>query len=281
MTTELIQWLLESDEPWTRYRTLVDLLDRPEEDADVRVARKAMLAHPQVKTLMAEAAAWGEHPVTRHNDAGHALYKLSTLADFGVKASDRGIKSLLKGVMAHQSPEGAFQSVVNVSTSFGGTGEDTWAWMSCDAPTLLYSLIAMGLGSDPHVKRAVNHLVGLVDENGWRCVVAPELGKFRGPGRKADPCPIANVYALKALAQVPELARLPRHADGDRDAVGTLAAPKDNQVLHVRRRHGLSQAQISLCLVRHPARGRCAQPLSFRPRRPPFSTDAQDDHGPG
>ena len=214
MTTELIQWLLESDEPWTRYRTLVDLLDRPEEDADVRVTRKAMLAHPQVKTLMAEAAAWGEHPVTRHNDAGHALYKLSTLADFGVKASDRGIKSVLKGVMAHQSPEGAFQSVVNVSTSFGGTGKDTWAWMSCDAPTLLYSLIAMGLGSDPHVKRAVNHLVGLVDENGWRCVVAPELGKFRGPGRKADPCPVANVYALKALAQVPQLLDCPATRTG-------------------------------------------------------------------
>ena len=54
-----------------------------------------------------------------------------------------------------------------------------------------------------------NHLAGLVDENGWRCVGAPELGKFRGPGRKADPCPIANVYALKALAQVPELVESP------------------------------------------------------------------------
>jgi len=214
MTTKLIQWFLESDELWTRYRTLVDLLDRPEEDADVRAARKAMLAHPQVKTLIAEVAACGEHPITRHNDAGHALHKLNTLADFGITASDRGIKSLLKSMMARQSPEGAFQSVVNVPKSFGGTGKDTWAWMSCDAPTLLYSLTAMGLGNGPRVKRAVNHLAGLVDENGWRCVVAPELGKFRGPGRKADPCPIANVYALKALAQVPELLDCPATRTG-------------------------------------------------------------------
>ena len=28
----------------------------------------------------------------------------------------------------------------------------------------------------------------------------PELGKFHGPGRKDDPCPIANVYAFKALS---------------------------------------------------------------------------------
>jgi hypothetical protein len=62
----------------------------------------------------------------------------------------------------------------------------------------------MGMGDDERVQRAVEHLVSLVDEDGWRCVAAPELGGFRGPGRKDDPCPIVNVYALKALAQVPE-----------------------------------------------------------------------------
>jgi hypothetical protein len=34
--TDTLQWLLESDdEPWTRYRTLVDLLDQPEDDPEV------------------------------------------------------------------------------------------------------------------------------------------------------------------------------------------------------------------------------------------------------
>lgn len=39
--------------------------------------------------------------------------------------------------------------------------------------------------------------------------MAPELGRFHGPGRRSDPCPIANVCALKALAQVPALADSP------------------------------------------------------------------------
>ena len=69
----------------------------------------------------------------------------------------------------------------------------------------LYALLAMGLGDDPWVIKALHHLVGLVDQNGWRCVAAPELGKFKGPGGREDPCPIVNVYAPKALAQVPEL----------------------------------------------------------------------------
>ena len=47
----------------------------------------------------------------------------------------------------------------------------------------------------------MEHLVSLVRENGWPCAVSPELGRWRGPGRKDDPCPYANLIMLKALAQ--------------------------------------------------------------------------------
>ena len=205
-----MQWLIASDEPWTRYRTSVDLLARPEEDAEVRAIRDQILVHPQVQGLIAETARWGERAIKRHNDASHPLYALSTLADFGVRADDPGISVGLEKVMAHQSAEGAFQSLINMPTHFGGTGEDTWLWMLCDAPTLLYALLAIGLGEDPGVRRAVDHLVGMVEENGWQCAGASELGaKFKGPGRRSDPCPIVNVYALKALSQVPELVDSP------------------------------------------------------------------------
>jgi hypothetical protein len=188
----------------------------------VQAARVEMLAHPQVQGLIAEVATWPGYALKRHNDAGHPIYKFSTLADFGLRADDPGLAAGIEAMLAHQSPEGAFQSLVNVPKAFGGTGEDMWTWMLCDAPTLLYALLAMGpstlpfdpstglrtssaqdrlrtgLGQDElcpgpfdyaqdapaegRVQRAVEHLVGLVDENGWRCVTAPELGKFRGPG---------------------------------------------------------------------------------------------------
>jgi hypothetical protein len=204
---KVTNWLLESDEPWTRYRTLLDLLDRPEDDADVQAARAEMLAHPQVQEMIAEVATWPGYALKRHNDAKHPLYKFSTLADFGVRADDpgpalsgaEGMPAGIEAVMAHQSPEGAFQLTMNIHERYGGTGEDTWTWMLCDAPTLLYALLAMGLGDDPRVRRAVEHLAGLVDDNGWRCVVAPELGKFRGPGRKADPCPIGIGTTFRKL----------------------------------------------------------------------------------
>ena len=209
-----LPWLLDSPEPWTRYRAQVDLLGLPEEATEVRAARAEMLAHPQVQGLMAAAAGWPGDALKRHNDAGHPIYALSTLADFGLRVEDPGMAPAIDAVLAHQSAEGAFQSVLNIGVAYGGTGEDAWTWVLCDAPTLLYALLAMGLGNDGRVQRAVEHLAGLVDDNGWRCRCAPELGKFRGPGRKGDPCPIANVYALKALAQTSEYRDSPARAQG-------------------------------------------------------------------
>ncbi len=45
-------------------------------------------------------------------------------------------------------------------------------------------------------------MMALGRDNGWPCAVSQELGKFRGPGRKEDPCPDATLLMLKVLLQV-------------------------------------------------------------------------------
>ena len=37
--TDVIDWLLTSGEPWTRYRTYLDLAERPADDPDVQAAQ--------------------------------------------------------------------------------------------------------------------------------------------------------------------------------------------------------------------------------------------------
>ena len=209
MENSTLDWLLGSDEPWTRYRTLVDLLDQPENDPEVRHARQAMLTHPQVAKLLSHADKRFEIPIKRHNDASHPIYSISTLADFGFRLGDPGIDQIVESTISHQSAEGAYQSTILISKSFGGIGEPQLSWVLCDAPTLLYSSLSFSQPDFIKFETAISQLINLIQDNGWHCSASPELGKFRGPGRRDDPCPIANVYALKALAIVPDYADSP------------------------------------------------------------------------
>jgi hypothetical protein len=70
-------------------------------------------------------------------------------------------------------------------------------------------LVKFGLKNEPPVKAAIEYLAGLLRDNGWPCAVSKKLGKFRGPGRKDDPCPFANLVMLKVLSEIEELCDSP------------------------------------------------------------------------
>ncbi len=204
MNRKTIDWLLEGD-AWVVYRTRRDLLDQTEDDPEVRKARKSMLADPKIQRLLVELENWPGTVLNSHRSASQPFHKLTFMAELGLNINEPAGKRIAKRVMEHQSSQGPFQLPMNIPQAFGGSGNDEWAWALCDAPVIVYALIKMGLGDNPKIQNAVQFLERLVSENGWPCTVSPELGKFRGPGRKGDPCPYASLVMLKVLAQVPEL----------------------------------------------------------------------------
>jgi hypothetical protein len=107
-------------------------------------------------------------------------------------------------VMAHFDGD-AFETLLWLPRFLAKEAEDSerWTWMLCDSPTLLYALLAFGYGDDARVGAAVGALAERVAENGWRCGAASSLPKFGGPGRVDETCPMATVYALKALSLTP------------------------------------------------------------------------------
>ena len=197
---QISDWLLSGD-PWVEYRTRLDLLTQDENDPEVAAAQANLIRHPQIQTLIAELSNWPGAVLKSHKDANHPIHKLSFLAEMGLTANDPGMDIIVNKILSHQSEEGPFQVLTNIPTHFGGSGKDELSWMLCDAPVVIYSLIKFGLENDTRVQQAIRYVVSLVRDNGWPCAASPILGKFRGPGRKDDPCPYANLVMLKMLAQ--------------------------------------------------------------------------------
>ena len=198
-----IDWLLEG-EPWIEYRTRRDLLGQEEKHPQVRSARKAMLENAQIQNLLLELSEWPGKVKSSHKSASQPFHKLTFIAGLGLDVHDIGVEKIIDQILKHQSVEGPFQLPMNIPSQYGGAGQDQWAWALCDAPLIVYALVRFGKADAAAVRSAIEYLVGLLRENGWPCAVSKELEQFRGPGRKADPCPFATLAMLKALTEIEE-----------------------------------------------------------------------------
>ncbi|HEX5156782.1 MAG TPA: hypothetical protein VFW17_06185 [Ktedonobacterales bacterium] len=195
-----IDWLLDG-EPWIVYRTRIDLLGEPDSAKPVQAAREGMRRDPNIHALLAALADWPGVVISSHKSANQPFHRLTFVADLGLTAQDPEIATMLPRIFAHQAADGPLQLPLPLPSGRGSdTGMARWAWALCDTPLIVYALLQFGLEQDPRVLAAVEHLLGLVRNNGWPCAVSPELAPFRGPGRQEDPCPFATLAMLKALA---------------------------------------------------------------------------------
>lgn len=201
----VMNWLMQG-EPWVVYRASIDLLGKSADAEELETIKTAIVAHPQILALLAEAQNWPGTVLSSHKSAQQTYHKLAFLADIGLTADDAAVAQICEKIMSRQSDEGPFQLPMNIPVHFGGSGQDEWSWALCDAPVVLYSLIRFGYGHDSRVKQAVDYLRTLIRDNGWPCTVAKNLGKFRGPGKKEDPCPYATLVMLKMLIALQDAA---------------------------------------------------------------------------
>jgi hypothetical protein len=190
--------------PYIRYRTRRDLLGLPEDDPQAISDRRAMLADAPIMELVTELQGWPGPVIASHKSAKQHFHKLTFLADLGLRADDPGMDAIVERVLSLRSSEGPFALHMNT-----GPGESALAWALCDAPLIEYALLKMGVGDQPAVEAAGEYLMALgrTDETrgllGWPCAVSQSLGSWRGPGKKDDPCPFANLAMLKMAAQHP------------------------------------------------------------------------------
>ncbi|MCK4515487.1 MAG: hypothetical protein KAU31_09535, partial [Spirochaetaceae bacterium] len=172
---------------------------------DIDSIAEQTFADSRIQSMVNELQQWPCYEITNHKQVDHPLHKLSFLADLGFTVEDPGISAILDRVLSNQSAEGPLQVIVKIPPRYGGSGEATRGWMACDAPVVLHAAARLNAGrpAQPLID-GIEFIAGRVADNGWRCFSSPEVGKFRGPGKKIDPCPYATMFSLKLLSLTPE-----------------------------------------------------------------------------
>ena len=194
-----IHWLLAVKEPWVVYNTLLDLADAGPDSPEVKAAYQAMQMHPHVAALIDALETWPPvKPLSKAYDPKDSIWKLNTLADFGLRRDDPRIAAIAQRVFAAQPEDGGF---------LHGGFDHTRSWHTrpymCIAHVMTYALLRFGYLDDPRLLKAYDQLQAWQRlDGGWH----PNKLNLPGNEHEAEPsCPFGTVNVLRAMTAHPDL----------------------------------------------------------------------------
>lgn len=198
----LTERLLAAEEPWVVLNTRLDLLGQSEEDTEVRSAYVALKKDDKVGELLDEVKIWPQpQRLGRAYDPKDSLWKLSMLADFGLKRDDKRIAAVAEKVFDNQATEPAPPGFLH------GGFDHTKSWDKrpyiCISHVMTYALARFGYLDDPRLGRAYEYIAEWQrKDGGWHPTEACQSGHER----EDDPsCPFGTVNVLRAVAANPSL----------------------------------------------------------------------------
>jgi hypothetical protein len=211
LNTDPTPWLLEPETPAVRHMALRLLLDRPEDDPEVREALAAAMRTDPIAGILA-----AQHPEGYwvKPGAGYGPKYLGTtwqvvfLDQLGADGKDPRLRAACEYVLSHTQTE---------SGGFGVSGAKTdrppppSMVVHCLHGNLLRALIGFGWLDDPRVQRALDWQARSITGEGMERYYRTTTS---GPGfacaiNEHLPCAWGAVKALLALARVPPRRRAP------------------------------------------------------------------------
>jgi hypothetical protein len=201
-----IPWLLESDpaNPGVRYFALRELLERPEDDPEVRQARADIMATgpvPKILDAQYPEGYWvkpggGYSPKYRST-----VWQIIFLAELGADPTDERVQRGCEYVLSHSiAANGAFSAYQKPVPSGS---------FLCLNGNLLYALQRLGYREDPRVQTALDWLArAITGEGRFRYLRSGTAGPcFACSVNEGQPCAWGANKSMKALLAVPEAQR--------------------------------------------------------------------------
>ena len=200
MTATTIDWLLEKDNPSVRYFTLRYLLDRPDDDREVRAAQTAITRSEPVQKILAAQKPEGYwlKPGPGYTPKYQStVWQILFLAELGADGRKRQIRRGCEYLLEHaQAVHGGLSATANATPSGA---------IHCLDGNLIWAIVSLGYEDDERVRRAVEWQAGAITgENfDWFYASGTSGPGFRCAANMGQPCAWGAVKALRALANLP------------------------------------------------------------------------------
>ena len=197
---QTMDWLLERENPSVRYFALKHLLERDDDDREVRSARQAIMRSEPVRAILAAQHLEGYwvKPGPGYSPKYQATgWQILFLAELGADGRNRQVRRGCEYLINHaQATNGGFSALANAPPSGA---------IHCLDGNLIWALVALGYGQDERVQCAVEWLAGAItgdDFDRWYASSVPGPG-FRCAVNLGQPCAWGAVKSLRALANLP------------------------------------------------------------------------------
>ena len=202
INSDVIQWLLQDDEPSMKLRTLRELLDADDAMPEVRRAKSAILQSMPVRDLLEKMQPDGywlqKNPRTKatvgdgvmYGSFGSTHFYLAYLAELGMDRTQPEVEKAADRYLSLQKPDG-----------------DWLNHYSCLLGYNIRTFVRLGYREDVRIKRSIDLMLQTIREDGGYLCDWHE-GKYKT--RQVKSCIRGSVKCLLAFAELPEYWDHPR-----------------------------------------------------------------------
>ncbi len=203
-SADTLDWLLKMNNPSVRYSTLIDLLDKPLDDPEVKKARKEIMERgivPKILAKQKEGGFWvnATHFYIKTKYRG-TVWTLLVLAELYADGNHEKVRKACEFILEHSQEESGGFSYKSAERSAKGGDHDKV--LPCLTGNMVWSLLRFGLSEDPRVQKGIDWITtyqrfddGVKAPRGWPYSHENCWGRHT--------CHMGVVKALKALAEIP------------------------------------------------------------------------------
>jgi len=174
------EWLLEPENSPVRFWTLVDIINRPPDEQEVRAAQAMIPTYPPVAELLAiqnSDGYWGKPDYYLPRAGLGTFWVMTVLGDLGLTREQEQVRRACDFMFTHQRQNGTFCRRRRVP------GQGT-VWEKhtepCTHARIVRFLIQFGYAEDPRVRKAIDWLLPIQRDDGmWFCHGAEGRGCLR------------------------------------------------------------------------------------------------------